>query len=181
MRIAVFLASGFEEIEAISTIDVLRRGGQEVDLIAVGMDDVQGGHGIVVKTDFNFYNVDFDLYDMLVLPGGMPGTTNLKENEELAKLLLRFNEQGKYIGAICAAPSILGELGILAGRDATCYPGNEKYLEGAHVQNKAVVKSDHIVTGIGVGGAIDFALELLRFELSEEAVAKLRKSLVMQY
>lgn len=179
-KIAIFLAVGFEEIEAISTIDVLRRGGVTVDLISVsGNLDVEGGHGITTRCDRLFYNVDYSEYDVLVLPGGMPGTENLKKHEGLLDLLPKFIEEGKKVAAICAAPTILGELGQLEGKEAICYPGYEESLKGAIISDKAVVTDGQIITGKGAGVAMTFGLEILKWFLSPEEVEALKAKLVL--
>lgn len=180
-KIAVFMAVGFEEIEAVSTIDVLKRGGMDVDLISVsGSLDVEGAHGISVKCDLIFYNVDYTDYDVIVLPGGQPGTDNLNKHEGILRLLPEFINEGKKVAAICAAPLILGGLGLLDGLDAICYPGVEPQLEGAHISYKSVVKEEQIITAKGAGVAIDFGLEILKWFLPLNEVAALRSSLVMQ-
>ena len=159
--IYIFLAQGFEETEYIATADVLLRGGAQVTTVAIDDIEVTGAHGITIKADCNIYDCDFSDGEMFVLPGGMPGTNNLQDCEELIKLLKDAYKKGKYIGAICAAPKILGELGFLEGRDATCYPGFEQFLEGANVVDKSVAHTGNIITANGMGGAIEFGLKLL--------------------
>lgn len=179
-RIAVFLAVGFEEIEAVSTIDVLRRGGMEVDMISVsGNIDVEGAHGIIVRCDLLFYNVDYTEYDVLVLPGGMPGTENLSKHEGLLALIPDFINQGKKVAAICAAPMILGQMGLLEGKTAICYPGFEDYLEGAHISFKSVEREEQIITAKGAGVAMAFGLEILKWFLPFNEVAELKDKLVL--
>lgn len=179
-KIAIFLATGFEEIEAVSTIDVLRRGGMEVDVVSVsGNLDVVGAHEISVKCDQLFYNVDYTEYEVLVLPGGMPGTDNLNKHEGLLELLPTFIEDGKKIAAICAAPLVLGGLGLLQDKDAICYPGFEEQLLGAHISYKSVVREDQIITAKGAGVAMDFGLEILKWFLPLNEVQGLREKLVL--
>ena len=179
-KMAIFLATGFEEIEAISTIDVLRRGGVDLNIVSVsGMEYVEGAHGITVKSDSLFFSIDFSDYDLFVLPGGMPGTTNLAKHEGLCELLKNIFEQGKKIGAICAAPSVLGQLGLIEGKLATCYPGFEPELIGANVVNQDVVRDGNLITGRGAGVAMKFALELLKDFLSKDEVLELSKKLVL--
>lgn len=180
-KIAIFMAVGFEEIEAISTIDVLRRGGMEVDLISVsGNEDVEGGHGISVKCHHQFYNVDFEDYDVLVLPGGMPGTDNLNKHEGLTGLLPKVMKNGKKIAAICAAPMILGQLGLLEGKNVVCYPGFEEHLKGAIVSENSVVRDGHLITAKGAGVAISFGLEILKWFLPLEEVTSLQHKLMLE-
>jgi len=178
-KIAVCLAEGFEEVEALSAVDLLRRGGHEVIMVSM-KDDllVSGAHGISVKADQFYRAVNFDEIDMIVLPGGMPGTTNLENHEELKALLKKFNEEKKMIGAICAAPMILGHLNILKGKNAVCYPGMGKELIGANVKKKDVVVDGHIITSRGVGTALEFALTIVKCLDGREKAEKLAKEIV---
>lgn len=154
----VFLADCFEEIEALTVVDILRRGDIPVKTISITNNNtVCGAHDINVIADGLLDDVKTDI-DMLVLPGGMPGTTNLDQNEKLRALLLKTAESGKYIAAICAAPLVLGKLGVLKDRKATCYPSFEKYLEGAILSTDRVCFSENIITSRGPGTASDFAL-----------------------
>ncbi|MDH6311037.1 4-methyl-5(b-hydroxyethyl)-thiazole monophosphate biosynthesis [Dysgonomonas sp. PFB1-18] len=158
--IFIFLTTGFEEIEALATIDILRRA--ELDVKSVSLTDskqVMGSHQINVAADLMFDQVDFSQAEMLVLPGG---TTKFNEHENMKKELLAFANKGKKVAAICASPMVLGGLGLLEGKNATCYPGFEKYLDGANLQtDKAVVVDGNITTGRGPGLTIDFALNLV--------------------
>lgn len=159
--IHILLAAGFEEIEAITTIDILRRLGLEVQTCSVtGTRLIQGAHGVPVMVDSLFRKNTVSETDCIVLPGGMPGTRNLWASETLRKSLVAHNQNGMTIAAICAAPMILGQLGILKGRHATCYPGFEKYLEGAEVVDENVVIDGNIVTGRGPAAAKDFAFAI---------------------
>ena len=174
-KVVVFLAEGFEEIEAISIIDVLRRASINVTTVSVTDDpQVTGSHNITVIADEVFKNTDFSVFDMLILPGGMPGAKNLNNHEGLKKQILQFNESGKPLGAICAAPLVFGQLGILKNKNATCFPGFEQYLEGANVTGTAKEVAGNIVTGKGAGVAIEFALqivEILRDKKTAEELA----------
>lgn len=158
--IFVFLTTGFEEIEALGTIDVLRRA--ELNVKSVSLTDsrqVMGGHQIIVTADLMFDQVDFSIAEMLVLPGG---TTKFNEHENMKKELLAFANKGEKVAAICASPMVLGGLGLLNGKNATCYPGFEKYLTGANLQtDKAFVIDGNITTGRGPGLTIEFALSLV--------------------
>lgn len=162
MTTYLFLAEGFEEIEAISTIDILRRANVDLKTISIGATlEVTGAHGITIKADNLFDEIDFSNNEMLILPGGMPGTKNLELHLGLQKtLLLQFNNN-KLIAAICAAPSILGKLGMLKGKEAICYPGFESYLSDALLSSKAVVQSGNVITAKGAGVAIEFALKIV--------------------
>lgn len=150
----IFLDNGFEEIEAITTIDLLRRANVALTTVSVsGQEIVLGAHNIPVKADVLFSDVDFSDADMLILPGG---ATNLIECQPLCELLVSHNQQDKLISAICAAPSVLGRLGILQGKQATCYPGFEEYLGESYIDG-LVVESKNIITAKGPGLSSDFA------------------------
>lgn len=168
MKVYTFLANGFEEIEAITPIDLLRRAG--VDVCTVSVHDsktVSGAHGMSLVADALYDECNFEDADMLFLPGGMPGTTNLEAHAGLCELLHKQNEDGKWIAAICAAPSILGKLGLLEGKKATCYPGFENFL-GDSAMEASVVISDNVITAEGPGAAYDFALDLIEVLTDEE-------------
>lgn len=168
-KIAVHLANGFEEIEAISIIDVLRRADIDVVTVSVtGKLEVDGAHQIKVLANELFENVDYSRIYMIVLPGGMPGSSNLNAHEGLKAQIVRFNSENKQLAAICAAPLVYGSLGILKGKQAVCYPGFEKYLEGAEILGNPVVESGNVITGRGPGVAIQFALKLVEKLVSAE-------------
>ena len=167
--ICVFLAEGFEEIEALTVVDVLRRAELPVQTVAVmgkaderGKIAVTGAHGIPVVADTFIDAIDADAVDMLVLPGGMPGTTNLEACPPLREMLVRFNEQKRPISAICAAPMVLGHLGLVKGRTATIYPGMEDELVGANATQEPVAVDDNITTSRGPATALPFALALVQ-------------------
>ncbi|MFA5046145.1 MAG: DJ-1 family glyoxalase III [Paludibacter sp.] len=171
MKAFVFLADGFEEIEAIAPIDILRRADVEVITVSVSaVKTVRGAHGISVIADQLFSEADFSIMDLLILPGGMPGTANLDAHPGLKKLIRTHIEQNKKTGAICAAPSIPGKMGLLEGKEAICYPGFENQLLGATLSEKKVVKSGEIITAKGAGVALEFALKLVE-ELKGKVVA----------
>ena len=178
-KVCVLLADGFEEIEGLTVVDLLRRAKIYVDTISI-MDDyiVHGTHGINVQTEDLFDEVDFDEFDMVVLPGGMPGTLNLKEHEGLRNLIGEFDKKKKYLAAICAAPSILSELGILKGRKACAYPSFEEGLDCAQVVHEAAVTDGHVTTGRGMGAAIPFALKLTELLCGTEKANEIAESIV---
>jgi 4-methyl-5(b-hydroxyethyl)-thiazole monophosphate biosynthesis len=161
MEAFIFLANGFEETEAVATIDVLRRGGLQVTTVSISDNwTVTGAHQISVVADSLFTEVDFSAGEMLILPGGMPGASNLNAHEGLRALLKQYAAEGKKIAAICAAPLVLGGLGLLQGKKATAYPGFEDTLTGAIVVKDKVVKDGNIITGKGPGFVLDFALAI---------------------
>lgn len=178
-KIAMFFAEGYEEVEALAVVDICRRGGITVDMVSVtGENMVESSHGISIKMDKTFAEVDFEEYDMLVLPGGGKGTRGLEANEGLMAQIDAFYEKGKYIAAICAAPSIFGHRGILKGRNACCYPTFESHLEGANVTKGPVEISDHVVTSRGMGTAVDFGLAIAGIFCGQEAAQELAEQIV---
>lgn len=168
----VFLAKGFEELEALAPVDVLRRAGVTVKTVGVTGKRVSGSHGISVNCDITVNEATFDELDGIILPGGLPGTTNLEADETVQRFIDYAAENGKIIGAICAAPMILGHKGLLQGKNAVCYTGFEKELTGAHVLDRPAVRDGNIVTGWGAGGAMDFALLYLAAISDNEELAK---------
>lgn len=179
-QLYVFLAAGFEEIEAIATLDILRRASLNVESVSISNDkDVTGAHGITVEADRLFWEVDFSEADMLILPGGMPGTKNLNAHEELKALLLAHSKAGKQLAAICAAPMIMGQLGILEGKEATCYPGNEVHLKGAILSEYMIVQDSNVITASGPGVAAEFALQIVEHYLGDEKMEEISKALLL--
>jgi 4-methyl-5(b-hydroxyethyl)-thiazole monophosphate biosynthesis len=178
-KIAVFFAEGYEEIEALTVVDICRRCRLSVDMVSVtGEYMVTGSHSIPVKTDKLYENVSFDEYDMLVLPGGLKGTQGLEAHKGLMDKIDEFYKAGKYIAAICAAPSIFGHRGILKGKTACCYPSFESHLEGAKVTKGPVEISGNVVTGRGMGTAIPFALAIAGIFCGQEAADKMAEQIV---
>ena len=170
----VFLADGFEEIEALTTVDLLRRAGIETKTVSISEKyEVLGAHKIEVKADLLFDEADFEKADMIFLPGGIPGTPNLAAHRGLTEQILAFHKQGKKLAAICAAPGIYGELGLLEGKAATCYPGFEDKLKGALPTEKKVITTDHITTARGMGVSIEMGLEIIKVLDSEEKAKKI--------
>lgn len=177
--IHLFLADGFEEIEALATLDILRRCGLEVTTIGCyGTRTVTGAHNIPVMTDAVFRASLLAESDALILPGGMPGALNLLNHEGLRKALYTHNEQGTLIAAICAAPMVLGQHGLLKGRKATCYPGFENKLEGADVQNCYVVEDGNIITGQGPAAAVEFAFAIAARFVSKETIDEVKAGML---
>ena len=178
-KACIFLADGFEEIEGLTVVDILRRAGVEVKMVSIMEGtEIHGAHGIKVSADEQFDTADFTTADLLVLPGGMPGTLHLGEHAGLQKLLLSFHEEKKNIAAICAAPSVLGKLGILKGRKACCYPSFEEKLEGAEPVFEPVVQDGHVVTSRGMGTAIPFALKLTEILCGKKTAEEVKKSII---
>lgn len=180
-QITVHLAEGFEEIEAVTIVDVLRRAGLNVVTVSVtGNRIVKGSHNIEMKADLLFDEVDYIAGGMIILPGGMPGAKNLNEHKGIKAQILEYQKNGKYLAAICAAPIVFGNLGILKGKKAVCYPGYETYLLGTEVLSVPCVVDGKIITGRGVGAALQFSLEIVRISKGEESAMQLRKSLLIE-
>ena len=178
--ILIHLATGFEETEAVTIIDVLRRANLHVFTVSVtGALRVTGAHNITIEADQLYDEADYSLAGMIVLPGGMPGTTNLLNHTGLTGQLRKFNLEQRYIAAICAAPMILGTLGFLNGKKAVCYPGFESKLTGATVLNDPFVIDEHLITGRGVGTALDFSLGIVQLLKGDKLAAELRTALVI--
>lgn len=178
-QVCVFLADGFEEIEGLTVVDLLRRAGVHVTTVSVsGSSTIHGAHGIDVQADVLFEEMDYEEQDMLVLPGGMPGTLHLGEHEGLKILLDKFYEEQKYIAAICAAPSVFGKYGYLKGRKATSYLGFEEQLVGATYVKEPVVVSDYVITSRGMGTAIPFALTLIELLIGSTEAKQIGTSII---
>lgn len=179
-KIAVHLADGFEEIEAISIIDVLRRADIEVIVVSMtGKLEVAGAHQIKVIADAVFEAVDYNDLFMIVLPGGMPGASNLDAHVGLKNQIIQFNQQNRPLAAICAAPMVLGNLGILKGKQAVCYPGFESYLKEAEVLTVPVVESGNVITGRGIGTVLEFALAIVEKAVSAEKSGLIAKQILV--
>ena len=179
--IFVFLADGFEEIEAITPIDVLRRAGLNVQTVSV-MDKqtVSGAHGIPVVADKMFADIHFEDAEMLLLPGGLPGATNLDAHQGLSDMILAFASEGKALAAICAAPLVYGNRGLLQGKKATCYPGFESYLTGAEYTAALVETDGNFITAKGPGAAMDFAFAIVEKYCGTEKVNELKSGMMIK-
>lgn len=180
-EVCVFLAEGMEEIEALTVVDLCRRA--KIELSTVSITDsraVTSSHGITVQADKVLSEIEFDEVDMIVLPGGMPGTLNLEACEPLMEQVAAFDKQGKGLAAICAAPSIFGHKGMLEGRNACCYPSFETELRGAQVSRNSVEVSDHIITSRGMGTAIDFALSIVARIKGQPCADEIKQAIIYQ-
>ena len=176
--IYMFLADGFEEVEALCPLDVLRRAGLEVTTVGVGGKDmISGAHGIVVQADIPDILYRDSAPDMIILPGGMPGSTNLDESKTVDAALKVAHKKGAYLCAICAAPLVLGKRGYLSGKRAVCYPGFEELLSGATVaEGETVVRDGNIITAKGMGVAFEFGLQLVRALKDDETAERIKAS-----
>lgn len=179
MRAILFFANGTEEVEALTTLDYLRRTGTQVVLAGVGGREVTGAHGIKITADISAdeFNPD-ETVDAVILPGGMPGTLYLENSDVVRKTVLNAYNGNKIVAAICAAPSVLGKMGLLKGKKATCYPGFEGYLEGAEYVKEKAVTDGNIVTGAGAGAANEFAFAVIAALYGSKAAEDLKKSVM---
>lgn len=178
-KIAVFFGTGYEEIEALTVVDILRRAGETVEMVSVtGEKTVTSSHKVTVEMDRTLAEVNFDDTDVLVLPGGMPGTKNLEACETLMEQVDAFAAAGKIVAAICAAPSILGHRGHLNGKKACAFPDFESHLEGAQVSREPAVIDGNIITGRGMGAAVPFGLAILEKLQGKEAAEAMGKKIV---
>lgn len=173
----MFLAEGFEEVEALCPLDLIRRAGVQIVTVGVGTKVVRGSHGIEVIADITTTEaekmIEKNPPEMVILPGGLPGTTNLQSDRVVNLFIEEAEKKGAYLAAICAAPLILGELGLLSGKEAICYPGFEKHLKGAKISESKVVTDGKYITGKGMGVALEFGLALVTALVSKEKADEL--------
>ena len=182
-KIAIMMADGCEEIEALTGVDLLRRAGFTADMVSIGeTKSVTGSHGIRFEADLLFGEAEQASYDGIVLPGGMPGTTNLKAHSGVMEWTKSFAESDKLVAAICAAPALtLGDAGLLDGYEATCYPGKEDHLLGAKVRTDLpAVRDRNRITSRGLGTAVAFALAIVAYFAGDEKAEELKKSVVAE-
>lgn len=177
-KVYVFLATGFEEVEALTVVDILRRGGMDCKTVSVmEQKAVTSSHNVTVEADCMFSEIADDA-DMLVLPGGIPGTPNLAAHKGLCDMLQAHNQAGKWLAAVCAAPTVLGGLGILDGRQATCFPSKMDELICGEKKTDSVVVDKNVITSRGMGTCIDFGLKLLELLDTRETAVKIGKAIV---
>lgn len=177
MRIGVFFGERFEEIEALTVVDILRRQGYDVETVSVGHSHhVGGSHSIIFKADFVVDQVWFKTFDVLVLPGG-PGHKELEKCDLLMKYVKKFNEEGKLLAAICAAPSILGRAGVLEGKKVTCFPGYEAECKGAICTGAEAEYDKNVITGRSAGCAVPFALKIIEAIDGKESADKMAEAI----
>ncbi len=179
--IYIYLANGFEETEMIAPLDLIRRAGLGVKTVSITNDPlVTGSHGITVRADTTVFDGDYDVTkaEMVVLPGGLPGTTNLEASEKVREALTYAYENGKYTCAICAAPSVLGKMGLLKGKRAVCYPGFEKYLDGAINTDGRCELDGKVITAVGMGAAVEFGLKIVEALCGKEVSERLENGIL---
>lgn len=179
MKVMVFLAEGFEEVEALTVVDYLRRMDIEVDMVSISEDEkVEGAHGIEVIGNKLINDVNLNEYDGVVMPGGLPGAANLAENDQVIDIVRDFHKEEKLIAAICAGPVVLQKAGIIDGKDFTCFPGFEGNISDGNYVEKNTVRDGNIITGKGPALAINFALEIVDYLLGEEKKEDLKKDIL---
>ncbi len=179
--IYVYLAEGFEETEMTAPLDIMRRAGLDVKTVSVTKDRlVTGAHGIPVQADMTVFDSEYNdvALQLIMLPGGMPGTLNLEKSEHVRSAIEKARKCESFIAAICAAPSVLGKMGVLDGVFAVCYPGFEEYLHGARLSDKKCVRDGKIITAVGVGAAIEFGLEIVSALCGKEASEKIKNGIL---
>lgn len=176
--IYAFLAHGFEEVEALAPVDLVRRAGFEVTTVGIGGTQITGSHGIVVEADISDDKFNDEAPDAVILPGGMPGARNLDASETVDRALAATAANGGLLAAICAAPMVLGKRGYLKGKRAICYPSFEKFLDGAHLSNHSVVRDGNIITAVGMGAAVYFGLEIVSALKGADYAEELRASII---
>ncbi len=178
--IYILLSNGFEEIEALATADILRRAKLEVKLVSAdNTESVIGSHDIKVSADIMLNDID-ELGDAIILPGGLPGTTNLHSNKNVTELVMKHYTNHRYVAAICAAPSILGDLGILQNKKATCYPSYENKLIGAAAVEEKVMVDGKVITSRAAGTSFDFGFKLVELLVSKKTAEELKDSMIYE-
>lgn len=178
--IYMFLAEGFEEVEALAPLDLIRRAGLDIKTVGIGAESITGAHGITVMADMLDKDFSDNAPDMVILPGGMPGTKNLDASDTVHRAISYAVKSGSYICAICAAPMILGKLGLLRGKNAVSYPGFEKYLDGATVLDQKVVRDGQIITAKGMGAALEFGLCIVEALKGREEAERLAEASIIK-
>ena len=176
----IVLGKGFEEAEAIIPCDLLRRAGADVRFAGIGGLDIEGGHGITVRADCLAEEIDLEDLKMIVLPGGLGGVASIRSSKVVMDAVAEAYEKGRYVAAICAAPVILAELGIVNGKNATCYPGMEAEMTGAHMSCRPAVADGKVITGMAAGTAFDFALKLIEVLCGKQTANDIAAGVVYQ-
>lgn len=179
--IYVMLAEGFEETEALCTLDVLRRAKLDAKIVGIAKKEVTGSHGICVEADLSPEEVDFSTMDMVVLPGGLPGTYNLEESDLVQRAIDFAADNNRYIAAICAAPSILAHKGLLTNKQATCNPGFAEHLQQANYTGASVEQDGKIITARGAGVSVQFGLKIVCAMLGDDAMQQVKTGMVCDF
>ena len=180
-KVMVPLAEGFEEIEAITNIDVLKRAGIEVITAGLGNKEIEGDHGLKIETDLLLEEVNLEELEAIVLPGGIPGAENLRNSDKLLWLISELNARESLVAAICAAPMVLDKAGVLKDKKATSYPGFDKEMPSSEYVEERVVRDHNVITGRGPGVAMEFALEVVRYLIGHEKVDDLKEEMLINF
>lgn len=178
-KVAILLANGFETLEALTTVDILRRADVICHTFALEGEEVTTSHNIKIKADKDIMDKEIEDYDFLVLPGGMPGARNLKDSERVIELINKFNNSNKWICAICAGPIALGKAGVTKNKNMTCYPGFENEISDCNYKEDLVIVDGNIITGKGPAAAIPFAFEILS-QISKDKVNSIKKAMLFE-
>lgn len=181
-KILVFLAEGFEEIEAVTCIDVLRRADIEVITVSLNNIDVKGSHNIIVRADKTIKEIEANEVNKLngvILPGGMPGASNLRDNEKVINIVKQLSEGGQLVAAICAAPIVLEKAGVISGKNATSYPGFNTQMSSCNYRNDRIIIDGNIITGKGPGVAMEFSLAVVEYLMGENRASELREGMII--
>lgn len=180
-KVMIPLGEGFEEIEAVTSIDVLRRAGLEVVTAGLAETEVEGDHGLKIEADVLLKEVDINELEAIVLPGGMPGAENLRNSDKLLWLISELDQREGLVAAICAAPMVLDKAGVIEGKNATSYPGFEREMSSCNYTEKRVVRDENIITGRGPGVAMEFSLEVVRYLLNHDKVDELKDEMLTNF
>ena len=180
-QIVIPLADGFEETEAITNIDVLRRAGLDVVTVSLGSLTVHGDHGIDVQADQNISDLDLEQVEGIVLPGGMPGAKHLKEDDRVIELVRKLDEENGLVAAICAAPMVLEKAGVIEDRPATSYPGFDEQMPSCRYQQERVVIDGNLVTGRGPGVALEFAIKIVELIVGQDKAEELKAAMITNF
>lgn len=181
-KVIIFLADGFEEVEALTVVDYLRRVDISVDLVSISDSlEVKGAHEVVVQSDMTLENLeDIDKYDGAIIPGGMPGASNIRDCDEVIRIIKKLNSDKKLLAAICAGPIVLDRAGVIEGKNITSYPGFEQELSKSKLSKDGVVRDENVITGKGPIFAVDFALEIVDYLLGDRAVKELKTGILYE-
>lgn len=179
MKVLVFLAEGFEEVEALTVVDYLRRASIGVDTVSIGEKTVKGAHDIIVTADKLLSEVEsVAMYDAVVIPGGIPGATNLRDNDRVIEIVKSLDKEDKLLAAICAGPVVLQKAGVIKGLDVTSYPGFEDELPDCNYMEASVVKDGNVITARGPALATDFAIEIISYLLEDRKIKEFKKGIL---
>lgn len=179
MKVLVFLADGFEEVEALTVVNYLRRASIEVDTVSIGEKAVKGAHDIIVTADKLLSEVDsVAMYDAVVIPGGIPGATNLRDNDRVIEIVKSLDKEDKLLAAICAGPIVLQKAGVIKDKDVTSYPGFEDELPDCNYMEASVVKDGNIITSRGPALAVDFAIEIISYLSEDRKIKEFKKGIL---